>query len=253
MQHIDEEYLDKLQGLLQSRLTKKDFLDGFQQVINLVLKVQKDQAEAIHRMEETHSAIIAKIDNDNSNSLASIEQKLLNHVEEYTSKHTGIIESKMAEVKDGKDADEEAMVIKIFDQMKDQVSTVLDKPEDLRNKIETLEGENKLSISSIHGLKEALEALKRQVDKMVPFYVGTGTTKGVQIYDLSSQLNGVLKTFTLPALTRIVGIQSSSFPNAFRPTTDFTNTSQSITFTSEINAATVLAAGQTLIIQYVEA
>lgn len=253
MEHFSEEHLNKMQEYLKNRLTKEEFIKAFEKVIELVLKIQKEQGQAIASLEETHKMMMDKMRGDNSMSLSEMKTMMGNHFTEYTQKHTNTIAEKMATVKDGKNADEQIMIENIVSQLKDKVSAVLDKPEDIKAKIETLDEGNKLSIKVIDGLPEALEALKKQVDKMVPFYVGTGTTKGVQVYDLSSQLNGILKTFALPALSRIVGIQSSSFPNAFRPTVDFTNDAQSITFTSEIDAGSVLAAGQTLLVQYVEA
>lgn len=77
---------------------------------------------------------------------------------------------------------------------------------------------------------------------------GAGAT--VTFYDLSAQLNGVLNSFAFPGGT-IVDVKTSSFPYTYRPTVDYTATASSITFTSEIDAATSLASGQTLILLYV--
>lgn len=72
----------------------------------------------------------------------------------------------------------------------------------------------------------------------------------VYAHDISASLNGVLKTFTLVANAKVISVFASSFPGVFRPTTDYTTTSSTITFTSEITAASTLAAGQTVIILY---
>lgn len=82
--------------------------------------------------------------------------------------------------------------------------------------------------------------------------LGRGTGSDVKAYDISSSLNGVLKTFSIPSNTRILSVTSSSFPTTFRPTVDYTSTGSTITFTSEVDAGTTLASGQTLIIVYVE-
>lgn len=71
------------------------------------------------------------------------------------------------------------------------------------------------------------------------------------VLDLSSQLNGSTKTFTITQNRILLDIASSSFPWTFRPTVDYTISGESretLTFTSEITAATTLAAGQTLIV-----
>ncbi len=72
----------------------------------------------------------------------------------------------------------------------------------------------------------------------------------VLTHDLSASLDGVTTTFTLPSNARVLLVIASSFPNIFRPTVDYTTTASSITFTSEINAATTLASGQSIVILY---
>ena len=80
---------------------------------------------------------------------------------------------------------------------------------------------------------------------------GGGST--VKEYDLSSLLDGVTKTFTIPQNQRVRFVHSGSFPfSAFQPTVDYTYNSNSITFTDAIDAATTLAAGQVILIDYLE-
>lgn len=128
-------------------------------------------------------------------------------------------------------------------------------PEYIRDSLESIEEErDKLAIDAISGLKEELEKLKRR--KNVTIFGGgaTGGGRFVKTYDLSDSLNGVLKTFALPAFWRIITVQSSSFPVAFRPTVDYTvdANAMTITFTSEIEASTTLATGQTILVIYAE-
>jgi len=115
-----------------------------------------------------------------------------------------------------------------------------------------------LKVSSIKGLKRRLDRIAKRLDELkkqkVQVTAGGGGDIGghVRYYDLSGSLNGVLKVFTLPAFARVLSVQSSSFPNAFRETTDYVvdGSAFTITFTSEIDAATTLATGQTITILY---
>jgi len=95
MQHYDEENLKKLQNLLENRLTKEDFIKGFEQVINLVLKVQKDQSEAISRLEETYKMMTEKMRGDNSTSLSDMKTMMAKHFDNYASKHSKMIDVQM--------------------------------------------------------------------------------------------------------------------------------------------------------------
>lgn len=69
-------------------------------------------------------------------------------------------------------------------------------------------------------------------------------------YDLSSSLDGVTKTFTLPANARVLFVVGGSDPGYFRRTVDYTTTASSITFTDQIDAPTMLAAGQSIGVLY---
>ena len=71
------------------------------------------------------------------------------------------------------------------------------------------------------------------------------------VEDLSSELNGSLKVFTITQNRVILDIASSSAPFVFRPTTDYTITGgsrETLTFTDQITASETLATGQTLIV-----
>lgn len=123
-------------------------------------------------------------------------------------------------------------------------------------KLEALSNDESLPIEAIKDLREELDELKkiRSNGKSYSFFGGGGGGGGriVKVHDLTDQLNGVLKTFSLPAFWRIISVNSSSFPFVFRPTIDYTTSGATITFTSEIEASTTLATGQTLLVTYAE-
>ena len=83
-----------------------------------------------------------------------------------------------------------------------------------------------------------------------PTTIFGGKKQRVWIQDLSSQLDGVLKTFTLGTHYGIISVQSSSAPfGAFRETIDYNEVGRTIVFTSSVDAAISLATGQSLIIK----
>lgn len=133
---------------------------------------------------------------------------------------------------------------------------IIETPETVREKLEALQGEKRLDKKAIKGLQEELETLKKEVKEAsktvnITGSVGGGTrAASVQFHDLSSQLDGVTKTFTLPKFKKIIGVWASSAPWVFRPTVDYTLSGNAITFTSEIEAASILATGQSVIVLY---
>lgn len=129
-------------------------------------------------------------------------------------------------------------------------------PNEILNKVQSLDEGDRWDIKDVNGLEKELEKIRR-MKVQGGFGGGNGLAmkNAVLVYDLSSSLNGVLKTFSLPAFWRVLTVDLSSFPNALRPTTDYTvdSSAMTITFTSQIEASTSLATGQTCIITYVSA
>lgn len=145
-------------------------------------------------------------------------------------------------------------------EMREELSNIPEKdsPEQIVEKLESLipesneEEDKRLDARAIKGLKKLI---KKVVSGMGGNSGGGGSERrGVQYYDLSSQLDGVTKTFSLPAFLKVLDVKLSSVP-VMRQTTDYTQdgTLMKITFTSEINAATDLSSGQSCIVLYSEA
>src|SRR3990167_2067443 len=95
-------------------------------------------------------------------------------------------------------------------------------------------------------LQEELDTLKQELEKFVedkvkssrPLFGGSGKTK-IILVDLSSQLDGNTKTFSI-GFTHfgIISVQGSSAPfGAFRPTIDYTEIGSTIVFDASIDAA----------------
>lgn len=124
-------------------------------------------------------------------------------------------------------------------------------PEGVRDMLETLEGKERLNVSAIDGLEDLIDrvaTVEKRPTVMQGGIMGRDLFKDI---DLSSQLDGVTKTFNLPSVYNIISVNLSSFPHALRKNIDFTYTSNTITFTSEIDAAVSLATGQTCVLTVV--
>ena len=169
---------------------------------------------------------------------------------------------------DGKDADVTQIVLEAatlaISEVTEQIPTIEDIEKDLpklgekiRDGLELLQGDERLKIEAIDNLREELDELKKKIQVKTSNFIGGGLSGGgriVKSYDLSTYLDGVTKVFSLPVMWRIISIHSSSFPTAFRETIDYVHdaSGNTLTFTSEIEASTTLAAGQTITIIYGE-
>lgn len=252
---------DLFQGMLDDHLGRQEFTDAFQKVVDLIKQLtERNQAE-FSAIQETVQLLSQKLAQESSDTLASVQsetraslQRELRAIQSSLDETVRSIDERVSQIKDGKDADEERIVQDVLAQI--PAWTPPDTAEDIRNKLEVLEGDERLKIEAIRDLREELDALKKRSNQTV--YVGGGGGSGgriVKSYDLSDQLDGSTKTFALPAFWRVISVHSSSFPNAFREGVDWTSdgAAMTITFTAEISADTTLAQGQTIIVVYAEA
>lgn len=130
--------------------------------------------------------------------------------------------------------------------------TILDTPEQIRNKVKSLPEGQRWDLEDVNDLKKEIDMLKNEL-RSIPrggSRAMMGRTGGVAFEKLNSQLDGSTKTFPIPNLRDVVAVIGSSFPNAFASTDDYTVGNKNITFTDAIDAATTLSAGQTVIVIY---
>jgi len=264
-----EKSIEKLKEFLEmvdGSLTKKEFVDAFKAVLSHLTRIEErlgtridgktdNAVSTIKELGSKFEHIIAKAERDSESTFGSIKRRMLerinesltsNRVNQELNKVLGDARSKLTQLSNPKPLFEREEI-------------VLDTPENLRDKLERLEEDERINIGSVKGLEEFLELfleefLKRHGSRFVGGSAAGQIGGNVRIFDLSDSLDGSNKTFPLPAFARVLTVDMSSFPNALRPTVDFTTdgAAMTITFTSEIDAATSLAAGQTAIITYAE-
>src|SRR3990172_6230133 len=132
---IDEKNLQKIKKLqellkmIDESLTRKEFTDAFQKVMDFS---EKEMAGIMKSHEKKMSEMDERID------------------------------EKMETIKSGKDADEEKIVQDVLAQIKlpEQKEIILDGPKELKNKLESLRGGDRINIDAINGLDEEFKRLK---------------------------------------------------------------------------------------------
>ena len=248
--------LENLIKLLDEQVTKEDFTKAFEQVLNLVVQIEKRTADAIAQLEKTYATLMDKMQSNHVSAYSDLKGQVdhvfvgdkINEIKKQHDSKMAEVDKKIANIKDGytpiKGKDYfDGKSIKGDSGSPDTKQQILEK---LRN----------IPVDMIEGLREELDKIKKEA-KRVPYVVGGSAGGGriVRSYDFSSSLNGVLKTFSLPAFWRVISVHSSSFPDIFRETVDWTSdaSAMTITFTSQIDESTVLASGQSIVVIYSEA
>ena len=142
---------------------------------------------------------------------------------------------------DGKDADEELIREKV---------------------VKELSGVFKSKDKEINRLQDQVDKLRELTTRLKDWaskgggrviYGGVMRHSTVKNIDISGDLDGSTKTFSIEPVRSVISVACSSFPHILRPTIDYTMNARNtkITFTSEIDAASTLATGQTVILTVV--
>jgi len=258
MAKTNDKNLKKLQRLLQAMdedsLTRSEFTEQFSKVLKFMNSLKEKNQGEFSSLNKKWDDFSNKLGSDTKTERINID-KLFN---ELSSNLNRLVDNKLSSVKDGLpglDADEDRVSIVASERALEAVRPLIPTTSTLKKDIAKMGKlirkilKKKLRISDIKGLKEAL---KKQ-GGVHSLSGGSGGIGGsVRYYDISASLNGATKTFSLPAFARVLSVQSSSFPNAFRETTDYTTDGSAftITFTAQITAGTTLNTGQTITILY---
>lgn len=180
---FDETQIKRLRQLLTllepNAVTNKDF----NELATALTKYIKDaEARLLKSAKELESAYAKKhedLGNNHTESLTSLKEECLSLVGEETerlktsfAKLEEAISRKIAEVKDGLDADEDSVTDKVLSRIEIPKITELAKElpmlgAEIRNALELLNDEERLDVSAIKGLEERLEALRPETPQRV--------------------------------------------------------------------------------------
>lgn len=213
----------------------KGFLDN--QVSNMKGEVGTSLREATNTWDEVEFKVKGIINGSEGTSLAKIRE-----LSQTLSSEIDRIESLIPEVP--------SLAI-----LESKVASLLEEgeltPEKIRNKLETLTGDNRLDKSAIKGLEEEFKALRELIGKSGRGGGGSGGGRvagTLQFYDLSSQTTGSLKVFTVPK-SRSAVVMCSDFPSVLMENNGFTMNAKRTQLTLTVTNAP--SSGSQLLFQYV--
>ena len=262
MKQIIESKIKEIADLINAGLTKQEFIDGFKKMLehlkelekNLNFKIDEKTQKALDdlsEVEKAHRQAVEKIEQENQSGLSNLKKWALEKIGQLfinsrIKEKITELDAKLTELNAYKAPDASIIALEASKMAQDgllPLIPIIDKLEEklpqmgdlIANALEVLPENKKLEISAIKDLKEELEKLENKIRKGKAMPAGGvgGGGRIAKVYDLSASLDGVTKTFTLPAFWRVISVHSSSFPNVFRPTTDYTTDAglSTITFT----------------------
>lgn len=245
-------------------MTTDDFVKAFEMVIEFVQKTYMVNQSEVEKLQSMFAEAVGELKASNQEQSASTKARIVTYCEDEMKKlmvsHEKMMQKcddKLSEIKDGKDADEERVIEEVIARLDERPEEPEETAKEVADLLNTEEEiiEQETIIGLVKRLRELEDAIARKSTTTNVIGGATGGGRLVKVHDLTDLLDGVTKTFALPAFWRVISVHSSSFPNIFRPTTDFIidGSAMTITFTSEITADATLATGQTLLVVYAEA
>lgn len=241
-------------------LTLSDFNEKFALVLEIIKKIKDTNEEDRGKLQKKYDNLTEIVDKFYKAAdgnleetkkkalaycVANCSQESVDLVKVETEKMKAKIDKRISEIRNGVDGKQGPQGI----QGRPGKDGSPDTAQMIANKLN--KEEEIIDQSVIKGLKEELKQLRSLLSQRSSYVGGGGGTNQVYVYDLSSQLNGVLTSFNLPAMKKVWKVELSSRPVLTQTThwtIDYAN--HTLAFTSEIDATTELKAGQICTIYY---
>ena len=220
---ITKENLQKFSELWKTAsesLSRKEFVEAFKAVTDLILRIQKEMVDKNNRslvdFQSFVSDLAGKLESSNEVNLGGIKEKaskVMASVEKSLKEQENgmnFIYDKVRKIKEGKDGYTPRKGIDYFDgknaDEEKVIKNVLEKivlpevePEKLRKKLESLQGEDRLDKDAIRGLQDEFKSLK----EMIVANRNLGSAYRPRLRDMwiietpSGTIDGANLTFTL--------------------------------------------------------
>lgn len=147
-------------------MDKAEFLEAFKKVIELAKKIQDQNNKALNEILSTFGSLKEKLHSDTSAVASKTEKIVAAELESLLRRFSSEqkkIDDRLAKIQDGKPADEIQIVQDVLTQIKlPEYKEFILTAEDVRNKLETLKGNERLDKSAIKGLEEELARITKK-------------------------------------------------------------------------------------------
>lgn len=202
---MEQEKKQSLVDILTKRneqyMTKEEFLQAFEELVNAVQTIRQENGNAVSNLEQTYESLKQKVQDDYSVSASDLKDmvsqetmRMMQQLEEKISH----IDQRLLEVKDGEDSDPEQVMQEVLKRIPEQKDVILDNGVQIRDKLEALQDDDRLDKTAIKGLEE-FDAVVEQTKKGARIIHGP---LGMQLY-IDGVKKGWIKTLDFVSGTGI--------------------------------------------------
>lgn len=224
----DMKTLRRLVSILNGgELTQKEFMSAFEQVVQIVLNIEKkivadnmgerkSMAEMFDSMKTECESDFKKFKTDANKMMQSAISILKDDAERRLSNMEDIV----SQLRDGKDADEEAMLAQLRAEIPTIEQIVQYLPTagtSVRDALELLKGKDRLHISAIDGVEQLQKDIADAIKSGKPIQIRGGATRGFFVYiggvkkGIMNMLNFAAGTGMSIAYSKVNGLDTITF------------------------------------------
>jgi len=180
--------LTTLAESLDNKKTLSEMMDSFELVIEFAKETRDLTENEVKNIRSTCTDAIKSMKTANTEEIEKIKDRIVstisNEVEKLTARKfevdvaLGLLQDKVNLIKNGEDADEERVIKAVLEQIPPP-EIHEESPTELRDKLEKLEGDERIDKSAVKGLEEAFNDLTR----LATTPKGGGGSGGVVVFD----------------------------------------------------------------------
>ena len=232
---IDKTKLKKFKSiikLIDESVSREEIESNIKKILDFLLKLKEKNQGEFKNLNQKFGEQSEKMKGDNAVSISELKAeftKIINKALKDQSDSLNFMRDKARNLKNGKDG-KQGPIGPVGPQGS---AGSPDTPVMVADKLELLEDDNRLKIEAIMNLEKRLKDLE---DRPVGGGGGGKKITYIKRINLSSQCNGILKTFILPKnVIAVIGVFGTQFPITFDEA-DFTLSGHSLTLTGEVSA-----------------
>ncbi len=147
--------------LEEDALSKEQMLETLKQVVSHVTAIKKQTTDTIAKLEETYKNALASLNASREQDAQKLHAALATASDNVTQRHDASLQAisdRLATIKDGADGetpDIKAIAASVLALIKlpEERAVIMDGPEEIRNKLELLQDDERLDISAIKGVE----------------------------------------------------------------------------------------------------
>lgn len=161
--------LESVIRMVDESITQDEFIQAFDAVLKVVKDIKATNEAEFDAIKGAFDVFEAKIEAFNKDTSTTLGQEIKDTLSTQITavqKALQSVDARMASVRNGTDAvvDVEAIIQSVLEniQLPEQQELLLDTPENIRNKLEVLQGEERLDAAAIKNLPEAVKYINNQ-------------------------------------------------------------------------------------------